>query len=263
MTDRNFARALPLVLKHEGGYVDHPKDPGGATNKGVTLATFRRYVKADGTKADLRAITDKQVATVYYRHYWSAVNAQALPAGLDYAVFDFAVNSGPTRAAQFLQRVLGVTVDGRVGPQTIAAAEKAGTSTVIKALCAARLAWLKRLKHWPTFGRGWTRRVNDVERDALAMVGKPADIKTVEKTVEKPVVPPAVEETVKKKTGFWGWLTGLFGGAGAGAAGLLGADWQTVAVLAGAVIVLLVVIVILRTRIAAAVREISEAVGGA
>ncbi|MFP1634073.1 glycoside hydrolase family 108 protein [Zhengella sp. ZM62] len=262
MTDRNFARALPLVLKHEGGYVDHPNDPGGATNKGVTLATFRRYVKADGTKADLRAITDKQVATVYYRHYWSAVNAQALPAGLDYAVFDFAVNSGPSRAAQFLQRVLGVTVDGRVGPKTIEAAEKADARATIKALCEMRLAWLKRLKHWPTFGRGWTRRVNDVERDALAMVGRPADIKTVEKTIEKPVVPPAVEETVKKKTGFWGWLTGLGGGAGAGAAGLLGADWQTVAVLAGAVIVLLVVIVILRTRIAAAVREISDAVGG-
>lgn len=263
MTDRNFARALPLVLKHEGGYVDDPRDPGGATNKGVTIATFRRYVKADGTKADLRAITDKQVATVYYRHYWSAVNAQALPSGLDYAVFDFAVNSGPRRAAEFLQRVLGVADDGRVGPKTIEAAEKADARAVIKTLCANRMAFLQRLKHWPTFKNGWTRRVADVERNALAMVGKPADIKTVEKTIEKPVVPVEVEETVKRKTGFWGWLTGLGGGAGAGAAGLLGADWQTVAVLAGAVIVLLVVIVILRTRIAAAVREIGEAVGGA
>ncbi|EKF39961.1 hypothetical protein NA8A_23352, partial [Nitratireductor indicus C115] len=116
--DRNFARALPLVLKHEGGWADNPKDPGGATMNGVTLATFRRYVKADASKADLRAISDDQVATVYYRHYWAAVNAQALPSGIDYAVFDFAVNSGPARAARYLQSIAGVSVDGRVGPQT-------------------------------------------------------------------------------------------------------------------------------------------------
>lgn len=192
--DRNFARALPLVLKHEGGYVDHPRDPGGATNKGVTIATFRRYVKKDGTKADLRAITDKQVATVYYRHYWSAVNAQALPAGVDYAVFDFAVNSGPHRAAQFLQRVVGISDDGRIGPKTIEAVEKMPAAIIIKRLCGNRLDWLKRLKTWSTFGRGWTRRVQDVEHHALAMVGKPADVVEVER--EKPVVPPKARHVI-------------------------------------------------------------------
>ena len=111
--DKNFERALPLVLKHEGGYVDHPKDPGGATNKGVTIATFRRYVKADGTKQDLRRITDAQVSAVYYRHYWAAVQAHALPSGVDYCAFDFAVNSGPSRSAKFLQKVVGVKQDGR------------------------------------------------------------------------------------------------------------------------------------------------------
>src|SRR5690606_36111120 len=100
--DRNFQRALPLALAHDGRFVDHPSVPGGATNKGVTLATFRAYVKADGTVEELKRITDDQVATVYYRHYWSAVQAHRLPSGVDYAVFDFAVNSGPKRAAQHL-----------------------------------------------------------------------------------------------------------------------------------------------------------------
>jgi lysozyme family protein len=152
--DSNFQRALSRVLKHEGGYVDHPKDPGGATNKGVTIATFRRYVKPKGTKADLRAITAEQVATVYYKHYWAVVHGPELPAGVDYAVFDLAVNSGPSRAARFLQRVVGATEDGRIGPATLAAVRKADPTEVIATLCDARLAWLKTLKTWPTFGKG-------------------------------------------------------------------------------------------------------------
>lgn len=113
--DRNFARALSLVLKSEGLWSDHPADPGGATMKGVTLANFRRYVKADATKADLRKITDAQVATVYRRFYWDATAGAQLPSGVDYAVFDFAVNSGPGRAAKYLQAVAGVRQDGRIG----------------------------------------------------------------------------------------------------------------------------------------------------
>src|SRR5690606_12351184 len=129
--DRNFQRALPHVLKHEGGFVNLPADPGGATNKGVTLASFRAYVKPNGTVEDLKAITDAQVATVYYRHYWSAVNAQALPSGIDYAVFDFAVNSGPARAATYLRAATGVAQDGRDGPTTIALVGKPKRGDVI------------------------------------------------------------------------------------------------------------------------------------
>ena len=165
--ESNFQRALPRVLKHEGGYVDHPKDPGGATNKGVTIATFRRYVKANGTKADLRAITNEQVATVYYKHYWAAVHANELPTGVDYAVFDFAVNSGPSRAAKFLQRVVGAAQDGRIGPATLAAVKKDDPIAVIAKLCDARLSWLKTLKTWSTFGKGWERRVLDVRQASV------------------------------------------------------------------------------------------------
>lgn len=208
MTDRNFARALPLVLKHEGGFVDHPKDPGGATNKGVTIKTFRAYVKPGGTVADLKAITNEQVATVYYRQYWSAVNAQALPSGLDYAVFDFAVNSGPARAAEFLQRVLKVPIDRRVGPKTAQAANDSDVSATIIALCNARLAWLKRLKTWPTFGKGWERRVNDVRKHALAMVGKPAMAPAVKETLEQVAATDRIS-TTEVATG----ITGIAGTA--------------------------------------------------
>ena len=137
--DRNFRRALSLVLKHEGGWADHPKDPGGATMKGVTLASFRKYVKPNGTKTDLRNITDDQLATVYRRHYWDAVSGAELPDGVDYAVFDFAVNSGPSRAAKYLQKVAGTPQDGRIGPATLKAVRAKMRATVIHELCDDRI----------------------------------------------------------------------------------------------------------------------------
>ena len=139
--DSNFQRALSRVLKHEGRYVDHPKDPGGATNKGVTIATFRRYVKPNGTKADLRAITEDLVATVYYKHYWAAVHANELPAGVDYAVFDLAVNSGPSRAARSLQRVVGRRGrphrTGDAGGYQEGRSDRGGRETLRRAACPA------------------------------------------------------------------------------------------------------------------------------
>lgn len=186
--DRNFARALKLVLAHEGGWADNPADPGGATMKGVTIATFRRYVKANATKADLRSITDEQIATVYRRHYWDAVAGAELPDGVDYAVFDFAVNSGPARAAKYLQAVLGVVQDGRVGPATLAAARARLGAGIINQLCDDRIAFLQRLPTWKSFGKGWTKRVASVRSDALAMQApKP-----------KPTIPPSSHEVPTK-----------------------------------------------------------------
>lgn len=169
--DRNFKRALSLVLKHEGGWSDHPKDPGGATMKGVTLATFRQYVKPTAAKADLRKITDEQLATVYRRHYWDAVHGAELPDGIDYAAFDFAVNSGPSRSAKYLQAVVGVTQDGRIGPATLKAVRSRRPADVVNALCDKRMAFLQDLKTWPTFRNGWTRRVSDVRAEAIRMAG--------------------------------------------------------------------------------------------
>ncbi|WP_246675270.1 glycosyl hydrolase 108 family protein [Mesorhizobium sp. B2-3-4] len=167
--DRNFARALALVLKSEGGWSDNPADPGGATMKGVTLTNFRRYVKADASKADLHKIGDEQVATVFRRFYWDAVLGAELPDGVDFAVFDFAVNSGPGRAAKYLQAVVGAVQDGRIGPATLAAARAKPAGVVIDQLCNARLAFLRRLPTWATFGRGWSDRVKSVRAEALLM----------------------------------------------------------------------------------------------
>lgn len=263
--DRNFARALPLVLAHEGGYANNSSDPGGPTNKGVTLATFRAYVKPGGTVDDLKAITDEQVATVYYRHYWAAVNAQALPSGIDYAVFDFSVNSGPARAAKYLQAILGVEQDGRVGPKTIAAAKAKDARAVINGLCDARLAFLKRITSggkllWNTFGKGWDRRVSDVRRDALLMVGHSADVKEVVKEVpvDRPTVPPAVEQEVESKTSWWSWLTGLIGSGGLGLGWLAGMDWQAIIAGGAVLVVMLLIILLLRRQIVGAVKEIRE-----
>ena len=166
---RNFDKALALVLKHEGGYVDHPKDPGGATNKGITIATFRRYVNPKGTKDDLRRLTTAQAGVVYRKQYWDKVRGDDLPDGVDYAVFDFAVNSGPSRAAKYLQDVLGVAQDGKIGPATLRAANAFRASQIIEELCGDRLAFLKRLGTWKTFGRGWSTRVAGVHSEALAM----------------------------------------------------------------------------------------------
>ena len=168
--ESSFPRALKLVLKHEGGFVNHKADPGGATNKGITLGTFRRYVKKNGTVADLKAITDEQVAKVYRKHYWDAVKGDRLPSGVDYALFDYAVNSGPSRAVKTLQSIILVPQDGIIGPQTLAALSRAKPEHVIEVLCAERMKFLKGLKTWGTFGKGWTNRVTAVERDALAMV---------------------------------------------------------------------------------------------
>lgn len=167
---QNFESALAAVLVHEGGYVNHPKDPGGATNKGVTWRTYNAWRKRQNLpERNVREITDREVAAIYRAQYWNAVRGDDLPSGVDYAVFDFAVNSGPARAAQFLQRIVGVTADGVIGELTVAAGRKADPAKVITALCDNRLAWLKRLKTWSTFGRGWERRVVEVKTAALAL----------------------------------------------------------------------------------------------
>lgn len=179
----NFTEALALVLVHEGGYVNHPADPGGATNRGVTQRTYDSWRKRNGqSKRSVRKITDDEVAAIYRRDYWNAVKADDLPSGVDYAVFDFAVNSGPRRAAQFLQRVVGVDDDGKIGPVTIAAVRATPPGGIISDLCDNRLSWLKRLPTWGTFGRGWSRRVSEVLVKALDMSLNPA-------TTPKPTAP--------------------------------------------------------------------------
>lgn len=168
-TDRFTAR-LPLILKHEGGHVDHPKDPGGATNKGIIQRTYDSWRDRQGKpRQSVRLISDDEVAAIYRRDYWDEVKGDDLPAGVDYCVFDFAVNSGIDRASRYLQAAVGANQDGKIGPATIAAAKAREAHIIIDDICDRRMAFLRGLKHWPTFGRGWTSRVEDVRDKALEM----------------------------------------------------------------------------------------------
>jgi lysozyme family protein len=168
----NFDAALAAVLKHEGGWADHPADPGGATMKGVTKRTLEAHLGREVTKDELRAISDETLAAIYRRGYWDAVWADELPAGVDYVVFDCAVNSGPRRAILFAQAVARVTQDGAIGPKTLAAIKAAcaeGAEGFIEEYSEARQAFLQALPTFQVFGRGWTRRVDDVEVTAARM----------------------------------------------------------------------------------------------
>jgi len=164
-----FQTCLPLILAHEGGYVDDVHDNGGATNLGITQATLAAYRDHPVTKADVRALTVPMVAPIYEANYWRASGADKMPDGLDYALFDFAVNSGPGRAKTYLQLAAGVTADGAIGPATLAAVFKIGAVEMIKRLTARRLKYLQTLADYSHFGPGWWRRVNEVQAKALEM----------------------------------------------------------------------------------------------
>ncbi|WLJ71093.1 hypothetical protein [Sphingomonas phage Kimi] len=162
MSSANYDKALPLVLAHEGGFVDHPKDPGGPTNKGVTQRVYDAYRTNIGlAKRSVRLIETGEVRQIYRDQYWNLVSADQLPEGLDYAVFDYAVNSGVGKAVKDLQRELGVGVDGVVGELTIRAAKGVNDlEDLIVRYCNRRLSFLRSLKTWATFGKGWKRRVD-------------------------------------------------------------------------------------------------------
>ena len=166
----NYAEALAAVLVHEGGYVNHPRDPGGATNKGITHRTYAAWLhrKGIGTK-NIRDITNSEVEAIYKEQYWDVRRGDDLPSGVDYAVFDFAVNSGPARAGKFLQRIVGASADGQIGNNTLYAVDSVASKVIVARLCDSRLAWLKRLKHWKDFGRGWSRRVKEVRAKGIRL----------------------------------------------------------------------------------------------
>jgi lysozyme family protein len=168
----NFEKCLALMLAHEGGFVNHPQDPGGMTNLGVTKRVWEEWVGHDVDEKQMRALTPETVAPLYKRKYWDAVRADDLVSGVDYAVFDVAVNSGAGRAIKFLQSCVGVDADGGFGPRTLAAVKIAeqDPKRLIEQYSARRLEFLQSLKTFETFGRGWSRRVAEVKDKALTMV---------------------------------------------------------------------------------------------
>jgi lysozyme family protein len=167
----NFKPSLALVLKSEGGFVNHPSDPGGMTNLGVTRNVWRDWVKRDVDEAEMRALTPELVEPMYKAKYWDACKCDDLPRGIDYAVFDAAVNMGPGRAAKLLQAALGVTADGVIGRATIAAATAADPAELLEAFSLGKEAFYQNLPTFGTFGKGWLNRVAHVQDAAEQMIG--------------------------------------------------------------------------------------------
>lgn len=157
----NLNQTTDWILVHEGGYVNHPDDPGGATNMGVIQRTYDGWRRRKGKPTQsVRNIDKSEVVAIYKDQYWDKVMGDALPTGLDYSLYDFAINSGPSRAVKFIQRLVGVKEDGVMGNVTLGAIlAKNDIEQLIIDLNFARWAWLKRLRHYKTFGKGWTRRV--------------------------------------------------------------------------------------------------------
>jgi len=170
MTD-NFDKCLELLLVHEGNFVNHPSDPGGMTNLGVTKAVLEEWVGHPVTEKEMRNLTPLMVAPLYKRKYWDACRANELVSGVDYCVFDVAVNSGVGRAIKLLQQTVGATPDGGYGPITSALVKKAEADPerLISVFSARRMEFLQSLKSFPVFGKGWSRRVAEVKEKALLL----------------------------------------------------------------------------------------------
>ena len=169
-----FAICLAFTLKAEGGFVDNPADPGGATNMGITLATLREWSEdPDLGLAQIEDLPLRTARAIYRSQYWNPLQSDALPKGVDLSVFDMGVNAGIWRSARLLQRALGFTgeeVDGCVGPETLAAAAKADPGSLIDDLAERQSAYYHGLADFATFGVGWLRRTDERRRAAIAMI---------------------------------------------------------------------------------------------
>ena len=161
---------MQFVLKNEGGFVDNPDDPGGATNMGITLGTLRAWRGKSVTVDDVRNLSREEAIQIYRANYWNPLRCDDLPLGVDMVVFDFGVNAGIRQSAMTLQRVLGVTEDGIVGPGTLAAATKKPAPEIVSSFGQQRLEYYKRLKEWPEFGKGSTDREQASQSEARSLM---------------------------------------------------------------------------------------------
>lgn len=158
----NFHKAVAVVLHHEGGYVNHPSDPGGETIYGISRRSHpAAWEKGRPTLDDAKAI--------YHSDYWLPIKADALPLPVALITFDTAVNCGCFVAAKILQRALRVVADGVIGPVTLAAANKADSSALVNAVAGQRIIYSASLRNWNSFGLGWSCRIVDVATQAALL----------------------------------------------------------------------------------------------
>jgi lysozyme family protein len=166
---KNFRDCLELVLKHEGGFVNHPKDPGGMTNLGVTKKVWEDWIGHEADEKAMRALTPAIVAPMYEMKYWRTSYCEKLPRGLSLLVFSMAVNAGAGRSVKLLQDAIGVVADGVIGPNTMAKINEANVEVLIDKFSEARTSFYKGLKTFPVFGKGWLSRTESERLEALDM----------------------------------------------------------------------------------------------
>ena len=164
MAAQNYKQIQSWVGVYEGGYVNHPRDPGGATNRGITQVTYNGFRRRHGrARQSVRRLTDAEHDFIYRTQYWNRVRGDDLPSGVDLGVYDWGVKSGPARSIKALQRAVSAKADGVMGPKTLGLVKHycsgRGAASLVTAICARRMKFLRRLDIWPDFGDGWTRRV--------------------------------------------------------------------------------------------------------
>jgi len=167
---QNFEECMARLLEHEGGYVWHAQDPGGETNFGVTRATYEQYVGRQVMDGEMEGLTHDDVYPIYKENYWDAVRGDDLPSGVDWSCFDWAVNSGKSRASKALQRIVGVEADGGIGPMTLQAVAEISPKEIIKQMHYVRNNFYKNLDTFHVFGKGWIRRNEETLKTALEMI---------------------------------------------------------------------------------------------
>jgi lysozyme family protein len=242
MAASSYNEALRRLLVHEGGYTNHPSDPGGPTNFGITIADYRKYVKPNATAADVRAMKLDEAKAVYRTKYWAAQRCDELPAGVDYSIFDYGVNSGIGRSGKVLRRVVGLPDNTSIiTDEVLTAVRKRDAKAIIIAINDERLRFLKSLKTWPVFGVGWSRRVAEVRVLSLHLAEHPIvqpapkPVPTEASPAKGIVPPPTTVKTLVTKgvpvggiaggITFWDWIaahpleTAVIGFASAGAIG--------------------------------------------
>lgn len=171
MAASNWDSAFKLMLQSEGGFVNHPSDPGGMTNLGVTKATWENWVGRQSDEKEMRGLTPEKVEPLYKKKFWDTCRCDELPSGIDYLVFDFAVNAGPGRSIKTLQTAVGTTPDGGIGPMTLAAVNSFSEPELIEKFSQAKEDFYRSLNTFDTFGKGWLNRVAAVKIKATSMIG--------------------------------------------------------------------------------------------
>lgn len=254
----NLATSLKLMFGHEGGYTDNRADSGNwingrlvGTKYGITGKTLAAHRGVPVLNADdVKSLTLKEAEAIYRRSYWVQSGGDLLPHGLDYAAFDFGVNSGPARAVKTLQGVIGAGQDGIVGGQTLdrIASYPGGTVKLIRDYCDARMAFLRRLSSWSDFGRGWTIRVTG--RDPAGKYAATSGVvgNAIKMAQSAPVAPSPVPvpdgkanpsdrsiTDIVKQPEAWGPLGGLVAALSAFAAGTGPVQWALAAALVAGV----------------------------